>query len=405
MLSPQGHLDSGRLHGLDALRAFALCLGIVFHADLAFLFPGGKWAVGTTDPPLFLVWFDFYCHSFRMEIFFLLAGFFSRLAIERKGPVEFARDRFRRIFLVLILFIVPIKYCLTLLWIWGGVKTGWLVLPPEAQGLPLPLVGLGALFRDSFPHFGLAHLWFLYYLSILIGLLLLFRWIIRRAVLPDWVRHGLARLGGAAFGGFWAPWAFFVLLGPLMALMEGSIVETPDRTLVVNPKVLGVYGICFFVGYWLHSRPSILLEWARWGPFHCALGLGLSLLVFWGGSPEEMLINNRGVTAESPAFSAQRWVVSTATMAFSLPGWVGLFLRTMTRAIPWVRYVANASYWLYLAHLPIVVFFQVLLNGWSLPWWLAWFLVNLFSFPLLFASYHYLVRFTWLGVLLNGQKR
>lgn len=124
-----------------------------------------------------------------------------------------------------------------------------------------------------------------------------------------------------------------------------------------------------------------------------------------GGSPEELLINNRGVTAESPAFSVQRWVVSTATMAFSLPGWVGLFLRTMTRAIPWVRYVANASYWLYLTHLPIVVFFQVLLNGWSLPWWLAWFLVNLFSFPLLFASYHYLVRFTWLGVLLNGQKR
>ncbi len=91
-------------------------------------------------------------------------------------------------------------------------------------------------------------------------------------------------------------------------------------------------------------------------------------------------------------------------MAFSLPGWVGLFLRTMTRAIPWSVMWPQRSYWLYLTHLPIVVFFKYSsMDGRS--WWLAWFLVNLFSFPLLFANYHYLVRFTWLGVLLNGQKR
>ena len=41
-----------RVHALDALRAFALLLGIVLHSALPYVMPPGVWAVGTTQMTL-----------------------------------------------------------------------------------------------------------------------------------------------------------------------------------------------------------------------------------------------------------------------------------------------------------------------------------------------------------------
>src|SRR5271157_5003450 len=90
---------AGRWHALDALRAFALLLGVVYHAALVYVLPPGMWAVGTTKATAGLAWFITYAHSFRMEIFFLLAGFFARLVIGRRGTAAFVTDRARRILL------------------------------------------------------------------------------------------------------------------------------------------------------------------------------------------------------------------------------------------------------------------------------------------------------------------
>jgi len=95
----------GRLHGLDALRGLALLLGLVVHASMAFL-PGAQyfWIAADPAPDATLSYAFYVPHMFRMILFFLLAGFFGRLACERLGTKAFARDRFRRIFLVLITF-------------------------------------------------------------------------------------------------------------------------------------------------------------------------------------------------------------------------------------------------------------------------------------------------------------
>jgi Acyltransferase family len=52
---------------------------------------------GTAKPSVFLGWFAYYAHSFRMELFFLLAGFFAALVIDKRGVSAFIRDRIRRI--------------------------------------------------------------------------------------------------------------------------------------------------------------------------------------------------------------------------------------------------------------------------------------------------------------------
>ena len=67
--------------------------------------------------------------------------------------------------------------------------------------------------------------------------------------------------------------------------------------------------------------------------------------------------------------------------------------------------MADSAYWLYLAHLPLVIALQLAVADWP-GWVIAKFLLlNAVAILLLLASYHFGVRYTWIGALLNGPRR
>jgi len=86
---------------LDALRSFAMLLGIALHASLSFF--AAPWPVHDTQRsdllPLVLV----AVHGFRMPLFFLLSGYFTMLVYRRRGLKSLLEQRFTRIFLPLVL--------------------------------------------------------------------------------------------------------------------------------------------------------------------------------------------------------------------------------------------------------------------------------------------------------------
>lgn len=77
------------------------------------------------------------------------------------------------------------------------------------------------------------------------------------------------------------------------------------------------------------------------------------------------------------------------------------FLKDESRAR---RYVADASYWVYLVHLPIVMALQVAVGRWPLHWSIKFPLVVTATLALAFVSYHFLVRSTFIGGILSGRK-
>jgi glucans biosynthesis protein C len=83
---------------------------------------------------------------------------------------------------------------------------------------------------------------------------------------------------------------------------------------------------------------------------------------------------------------------------------IGLALRFLAGFSPSRRYLADASYWLYLIHMPIVMALQVAVSQLDRPWPVKFGAIILVSLPVMLASYHYLVRYGFLGAVLNGRR-
>ena len=125
-----------RLHGLDALRAGALLLGVVLHASLAF-FPQQIWIVADGSTSIGAAWLFFAIHLFRMTAFFLIAGLFAHMMLARRGWLGFAKDRIMGITGPLAAFWFPVMVGIVGALIWTSYMNGLVVpgapSPPEKR--------------------------------------------------------------------------------------------------------------------------------------------------------------------------------------------------------------------------------------------------------------------------------
>jgi len=121
----------------------------------------------------------------------------------------------------------------------GGRNTGWLKLPPQVASLSWWQLALGGLSLDSWPHLQLTHLWFLYYyLACLSALFLAARWLVGRLPGPDIVHRLLQDGFRGAMSSRLAPLVLAIAVTPLLAMMKGPDVDTPDQILFWSFPVL-----------------------------------------------------------------------------------------------------------------------------------------------------------------------
>src|SRR5262249_7947614 len=136
---------------------------------------------------------------------------------------------------------------------------------------------------------------------------------------------------------------------------------------------------------------------------HLAVGVALSVVCLTVpgiklGTTAPWLGDN---AAWSTTAYAACYLVSAWYWTFGI---IGAALTFCANESPVRRYLADASYWMYLAPLPIVFFLAAAFA--TVPWhWAIKFpLILAITLSILLASYHYLVRPTWIGGILNGRK-
>jgi peptidoglycan/LPS O-acetylase OafA/YrhL len=387
-----------RLHALDAVRAGALLLGVFLHATMSFL-PGPQvWLVRDRQSTALGVLF-FVSHMFRMTLFFLLAGFFGRMAYHRRGPRGFIRDRLRRIALPLLACWPISLVSISAIYIWGvvtqyGLAGAQAMAQPGGSGLwPLPLT----------------HLWFLYVLLWFYVAALALRAGVAALDVHSWLRGRVDAVVKALISGGLLP---FVLAAPVgLALywqkswLLWAGVPTPDRGLVPNPPALLAFGLAFGLGWLLQRQAASLQFWQRRFPLYLAAAVGLTAACVALNGVTAAIDPATQPAAQNPTL---RFVFaacySLAMWAWSI-GLIGAALRFLSASRPVVRYLADASYWIYLIHLPIVMALQVVVFRLALPALVKFALVLAVGFPLMLLTYQFLVRYTWVGAILNGRRR
>ncbi len=83
---------------------------------------------------------------------------------------------------------------------------------------------------------------------------------------------------------------------------------------------------------------------------------------------------------------------------------LGFFRRFFSTENPKIRYLSDSAYWLYLAHLPLVMALQILVSGWDFPGPLKLLGILIVTTAVLLLTYQWFVRYTWIGAVLNGRK-
>ncbi|MGB0495686.1 MAG: acyltransferase family protein [Kangiellaceae bacterium] len=387
---------NSRLHYLDSARAFALILGIVFHASISFMPIFVGWAVMDISTSSVVPTFMLISHSFRLELFFLIAGFFSHMKYHQDGAQLFLKSRTIRIGIPFVIGWILLRPLIVSAWIMGGesmqgdvnifaaLKTGFATLTELPKDL---FIG--------------THLWFLYYLLLIILIVLIARFLVclhnpSKQILTqvaDAISEWICRSHLSIF-------VIAITTAGYLWFMNNWGVDTPDKSLIPHLPVLLVYGSFFLFGWLLHRQTNLLEQFASvtWSK------LALCVLAVIATS----LLSGFEMKHASPQYSVYKicFSFSYAIMMWSLVSLtIGLFKRMLDRPNKIVRYIADSSYWLYLIHLPIVIWLQIAFAELAMHWALKWGAVSVLTILISIVLYDIFVRSTFIGAVLNGKRK
>jgi peptidoglycan/LPS O-acetylase OafA/YrhL len=391
-------LDNRRYYGLDALRGGMMMLGIVLHAAMLYLAaPPSTMPIPTdaNNSPLFDLVFHF-IHSFRMPTFFVLSGFFTALLVEKRGLWGTYRNRASRILAPLAAAVVVIlpPTALFMLDFMIAARYGTHALIPAMGDVIALGQAMTALSIDGVSHEGepaLGHLWFLYYLCYFYLLIPVCRWMVGRSLafegrLRAWLASPLLLLPLSLFTAA-TLWPF-----------HGGQVQEGFIFLKPHPPSLLYYGAFFMLGYVLHHYRDVLPALA--GRFF--VWAGLSAVMF----PLALYASHLDNAVRGADFGLHL----VAVLANGLCTWALIYLflggalRFFDRASPWIEYVSQSSYWVFLVHMPLVCLAGWWLVQYDLPAMLKFLLVCGFTALVAFVTFHYWVQRSWVSVFLHGRR-
>lgn len=383
-----------RLHYLDATRAFALLLGVVFHACLSFMPMTIGWAVMDLSTGHSVPVFAVLSHSFRMALFFLLAGYFSRLAFHRGDLCSFLRSRVVRLGIPFVAGWFLLRPLLVSGWIMGQTSMWGEV--DIAAGLRGGFTSLKTLPSGLFVG---THLWFLYYLLLITSAVLIGRGLL--AYRASWKSVATGTIDRIFDWAVVSRWSFLVVLPPtagLLWLMRGWGLDTPDQSLLPHLPICGIYGGFFSIGWILQRHPEWLPKFIRLTPTRFGVALAAATVT--------VLLSTIQSDPGHPHFRLARlgFAITYATTMWSFVVlFLGLAHKFLAEPRPVVRYLADASYWIYLTHLPIVVWLQIAVAEMPGHWTLKLASICVVTAALCLASYEICVRRTPLRRILGGR--
>lgn len=320
-----------REYFLDSIRAWLMLLGIPFHISL--IYSSHVWHVNSAEPSWWLTLFNDFIHSFRMQVFFVISGYFSYMLFLRYPLKRWWKVRVERVGIPMLTAIplLTLPQFIMLQYV-KGKADDWHNLSgyEKYNTLAWELI---------------SHLWFLLVLVVLTTISL---WFFSR------VRHHLATRSEGLFER--------ITLGKLsiIFLLLGIAYAVVRRTLfILYPPILSDGMFNFVVMQTLYYLPFYLLGALAFiypqlkalfttPSCGCTLGAALAFVAY--------LLNQKYGSGDA-------WMYETESVITMLLGlWMvnvvfALGHRLLNFKSSRVTYFVNASLFIYLVHHPLTLFF------------------------------------------------
>ncbi len=380
--------------GPDAVRAFAALLVVYLHACAAYLtnpMPGLVWATqdqrsAACDSLFWAI------EVFIMPLFLLLAGFYSWRSLANGSGGEFLLSRSRRLLRPLLFGVLMILPLDLYIWMLGMVGDGFMPLS-KLRSLKVPAPQSDYLW-------GLSHLWFLLYAftysALLVGVRAVFG-------LKSW-KLIWNKAAQVSIIGFSAAAILSLALAPEVVFgFQHSFLPNPSKWIYCGMFFAGGVALAVYDPHFYKINRNA----ARKLAFGMIATTAAVLLGRWTLAPDRALPEQSMASQWVPISLAIITVVAAWSVSLGLIGvanrWSPALQRSTTIAAA-IRYLAEASLWIYLIHHPIVGLVQIdlkhLVPGLS-PFAKS-ILVLAISSALAIASYETLIRRTrfghWIGL-------
>jgi membrane-bound acyltransferase YfiQ involved in biofilm formation len=185
-------------------------------------------------------------------------------------------------------------------------------------------------------------------------------------------------------------WLVPLSLGPQLFMgqsMSGFFGPDTSFGLLPLPHLLVFYGCFYFFGVATFAAEGMETRLgARW-----PLLLPVAAVLFVAG------IATIGIRpADAVLQPAYAWAMAL--------GLIGLFHRFFWRPSARVAWLADAAYWMYLTHVPLVLAAQIAIREWPLPGIVKFLLILVAVTAVLLVTYAWCVRPTIIGRILNGPR-
>ncbi|MFZ4832776.1 glucans biosynthesis protein MdoC [Rouxiella sp. Mn2063] len=363
---------------LDSIRAYLMLLGIPFHISL--IYSSHEWAVNSAVPSDGLTIFNDVIHAFRMQVFFVISGYFSYMLYERYEPVAWLKVRLERVAIPLVaafpLITVPQYY---LLRNYTNKFSNWSSMDLY-QKINITVWEL------------VSHLWFLLTLVILTSICFyLFKSFKKNKSnrLLNYIKeaHSLGQISVLflLFGFIYAAFNRLLFIFAPQLLSNGAFNFVVMQTLFYLPFFL--IGACAFK---FASLKEMFLR-----PSATAGVVSIFLFVAY-------MINQHINTPE--LYSMELDAIITALLGILMVNVVFSFSHyVLNFQSPFITYLVNSSLFVYLIHHPLTLIYGAFITPRIHSDWLGFWVGLIFVFGIAFLLYEVHKRIPLLRFLFSGK--
>tara|TARA_B110001452_G_scaffold37271_3_gene28533 strand:+ start:2964 stop:4082 length:1119 start_codon:yes stop_codon:yes gene_type:complete len=368
-----------RIIYIDYLRNLANITRCCIHASVPYMVTlAPMWPVNDKGS-WFFDFAIFEGHLFVMELFFVISGFMFAMELKKSSVPKILKNRFKRIvipFILGLIVLVPIVLSLFSL----GNHVGFTFLDFDVIKTSY-ISGWVLGFENFFPT---AHLWFLYYLIIFYILTLSLKSVIYKIKFNSIFKLTIVGV---------------IISSICMFFMKRWIVENP-LTLVPEIPSLTHFYVFFLSGFIIFNNTVLIDEIKRNLKYLLSAGLFLSLVAI---TPQ--LWFERVDLEYYFLIKVIAILFSCSSIYLLVFGLWGYCSCLNLKDSKYLRYITDASYWVYLSNMPIVVILHIILIPLNISVFLKFMIVLSVALAISMISYEYFVRYTFIGSILNKRRK